>query len=1115
MTSGHVISPVPALDFPGGEMAGLIASKDWSSTPLGPIESWPRSLRTAVNLVFAQAFPMLIWWGPDHIQIYNDACRPILGAKHPQSLGEPASKCWQEVWPILQPLIDTPYHGGPSTWMEDLALEVNRHGFLEETHFTVAYSPLPDPEAPNGAGGVLATAHEITEKVVGERRLAILHDVRARVSDAKTPEEACSLAAATLERYSKDVPFALFYVLKPALLEEDIRGSPETKAVLAGAAGVAPGEPVSPAIIALGEDKGWPLGRARGDPYPVEQLRQRFASVPQGPWPDPPDLGVIVPLRCGKPCRYAGFSVLGASPRLCWDDQYRNFFELLAGQVAAAMFHATAYEQERKRAEALAELERAKTTFLSNVSHELQTPLTLLLGPIERLLHGEVQDQEQPLRMMRRNVLRLQKLVNSLLDFSRIDAGRVQAVYEPTDLALLTNDLCSSFRSTVEKAGLELSIDCPSLPQAVYVDREMWEKIVLNLLSNAFKFTFEGGIEVRLRAANQHAELSVRDTGVGIAGEDLARVFDRFHRVEGARSRAFEGTGLGLALVRELVHLHRGAVRVESDPGRGSTFTVSIPFGTAHLPLDGTQSRRDLASTAVPSEAYVEEAVRWLPATTSSDQKSAGSARILVVDDNADMRDYLVRLLGARFEVTAAKDGEQALQRILESPPELVIADVMMPGLDGFGLLRQLRSRPDTRMLPVILLSARAGEESRVEGVEAGADDYLVKPFSARELVARARAQIELARMRRASARREEEIRRHSEQEFRVLANAIPNLAWMARADGWVFWFNERWSEYTGATLEQMEGWGWQSVVDPEERTEVLNHWREALQTGSPFDRVVSLRGADDMYRPFLTRIIPIRDATGRVLRWFGTNTDVSEQKNTENALRRANADLEQFAYSASHDLQEPIRNVAVYAELLQRRYGDKLDEEGRRALRFMNEGARRMEMLVRDLLIYRQSSEPSDEPVAEVDANAVLDRAVADLAGTIQETGARVTRGPLPLVRMREVHLEQLFQNLIGNALKYRGADPPKVHVSAERAGDYWRFAVRDNGIGIDPKYREVIFGIFKRLHGGASRSGTGIGLAICQRLVERYGGRIWVESELGKGATFFFTIRAPGRAS
>ena len=748
----------------GGEMGERIRAFDWSRTPLGPRESWSPALHTTVGLLLANRFPMLLWWGPDYISIYNDAYAPILGRKHPWALGQPVSECWSEIWHILKPLIDAPFKGGPATWIEDLELHIQRLGFTEEGHFTVAYSPVPDSSESHEIGGVLATVHEITQKVVGERRIVILRDLGAQAAE-DSAEETCRVAAQTLARHGKDVPFAVLYLVDPD----------GAHARLAGAAGIAPGAEASPQMAPLDPaadtDRGWPLAAAFHSQtmVTVTNLSARFSTVPADPWADPLHRAVIVPVRSSKADELAGLLVAGVSSRLAFDEFYRGFYELLASQIATAIAKARAYEEEHKRAEALAEIDRAKTAFFSNVSHEFRTPLTLMLGPIEEL-KGSLGDSDtaatspqfQQLDLVHRNGLRLLKLVNTLLDFSRIEAGRVQAVYEPTDLAAYTADLASVFRSATEKAGLKLIVDCPPLSERAYVDCEMWEKMVLNLVSNAFKFTFEGEIEVKLRETASHFELVVRDTGTGISSDALPKLFERFHRVAGARGRTHEGSGIGLALVQELARLHGGSVSAESVDGKGSTFRVQIPIGHGHLPQKQIGAERTTASTALGARPFLEEALRWLPDAARDEELVVGDVapepahsrdderpRIVLADDNADMRDYVRRLLSSRYEVEAVADGAAALAAIERHAPDLVLSDIMMPRVDGLELLTRLRSDPRTSTFPIIFLSARAGEEARAEGLQTGADDYLIKPFTARELLARVTAHLQTARVRR------------------------------------------------------------------------------------------------------------------------------------------------------------------------------------------------------------------------------------------------------------------------------------------------------------------------------------------------------------------------------
>lgn len=782
-TSIHRPWPESLLD--GGEMSERIYRYDWSETQLGPIRAWPQSLRAVVNMILANSFPMIILWGPEYIQFYNDAFIPIAGHNHPQMLGAPCREIWSEIWDsILTPIFTRVGESRKSILIPNQHFPVLRFGYLEEVYCLTAYSALLDD---NGdVGGIMMTISETTGQVLGERRLKLLRDLGARSSEARTPREACRIVTETMAQSSSDIPFALIY-----LLDQNFNGD-GPGACLAASAGIQPGGAESPEVILLTDEetssKGWPLMAAlnatleapANTPFiRLDDLEERFGPMPGGPWPETSRTAVILPIA-SQTQEPIGFLVAGISPRRELDSQYSEFLALVTAQVATAISNAQAYEQEKKRAEALAELDRAKTTFFSNVSHEFRTPLTLMLGPLEEMLgHTDTLPPEdrQHVDIVYRNGLRLLRLVNSLLDFSRLEAGRVQANYQPTDLAQFTSELASVFRSTVEKGGLSYLVDCPPLSAPVYVDREMWEKIVLNLISNAFKFTFTGEIAVTQIQQDDQILLSVRDTGTGIAPDQLSKVFERFHRVKDSKSRTYEGTGIGLSLVQELVKLHGGTITVKSTPGEGTVFRVSIPAGCAHLPTEkirpSEKVRNGATQTAVPanSSAFVEEAMQWLPQedTPSRPEEimpgTAGSKleqamllpgaeslnrqRIVLADDNSDMLSYVKRLLLPYYDVVAVPDGEAALSAVREAMPDLVLTDVMMPRLDGFGLLHEIRQDPKTRMLPVIMLSARAGEEANIEGLEAGADDYLVKPFSARELLARVRSNLEMARIRR------------------------------------------------------------------------------------------------------------------------------------------------------------------------------------------------------------------------------------------------------------------------------------------------------------------------------------------------------------------------------
>jgi signal transduction histidine kinase/CheY-like chemotaxis protein len=620
----------------------------------------------------------------------------------------------------------------------------------------------------------------------------------------------------------------------------------------------------------------------------VEDLADLFGDdVPRGPWSDPPRQALILPLRASIAHPAAGFLIAGVSARLKLDDAYRDFYSVLANQIAVAIANARAYEEERQRAEALAELDRAKTNFFSNVSHEFRTPLTLMLGPLEDTLARSDNlppaDRER-LDTAQRNSLRLLKLVNTLLDFSRIEAGRIEASYEPTDLAALTAELASVFRSTIERADMKLLVDCPALADPIYVDREMWEKIVLNLISNAFKFTFEGQIEVSLRQAGSNVELTVGDSGTGIPAEEIPHLFERFHRVRGARGRSYEGSGIGLALVQELAKLHGGTVRVESEVDRGSRFIVSVPLGTAHLAEHRIGAPRTLASTGFRVDAVVDEISQWLrkddkgeksicdsgvapreiPVTDVVRPHNGAVERILLTDDNADMRQYVERLLTeSGYAVTVAADGREALRAARENKPDLVISDVMMPGLDGFGLLRELRADSRFATIPVIVLSARAGEEARIEGLQAGATDYLVKPFSARELLTRVQASLGFARVRREA----ESAVRRSEERFRALVNATSYAVYRMNSD-WTQLLELEGQGFIADTQTPSSLW-LDQYIHGDDRPQVLAAIEQAIAKKTMFELEHRVRRVDGSLGWTLSRAVPLFDAEGEIVEWF------------------------------------------------------------------------------------------------------------------------------------------------------------------------------------------------------------------------------------------------------
>ncbi len=735
-----------------GEVGGDLLAVDWAATPLGSIEAWPGSLTTVVRVLLTSRFAMWMACGPELTFLCNDAYRrDTLGKKYPWALGQPAREVWAEIWLEIGPRIQAVMSTGQATWDEALMLILERSGYREETYHTFSYSPLHDDQGL--VAGMLCVVSEETTRVIGERRMATLRELGSVASGGREEREFLDAACEVLGSNRFSLPFTV-----------------------------------------------------------VDLSDARFSELPTGAWDEPPERALLLPIPQPAHSTPFGFFVAGLNRFCPLDSDYSSFVGLIAQHLAAGIAAARAYDAERRRAKQLEELDRAKTAFFSNVSHEFRTPLTLMIGPLQDALGDPDGLASGQLELVHRNALRLLKLVNSLLDFSRAEAGRMRAEFRPTDIAKLTAELASTFREATERAGLELVGACDPPSQPVYVDRDLWERIVLNLISNAFKATLHGRIEVRIATIDRHVELAVIDPGTGIPPEEIARLFQRFHRVRSV-ARSYEGTGIGLALVRELAELHGGEVSVDSTVGKGSRFTVRVPLGSAHLPADQVhEESHEPAATIAP--LFVEEAMSWIEAPSEAlvpgaTELSGGSGdggsrpRVLIADDNPDLRRYLTMLLASQFDVEAVSDGTAALAVTRERRPDLLISDVMMPGMDGYELLAALRSSPDTQDLPVILLSARAGEESAIEGLEAGADDYLPKPFSGRELLARVSAHLFLSSLRRQAAADVRAERSRLEQTLQQM----PAGVLLAEApSGRIMMGNEQAAEILGEPIRDEDG---------------------------------------------------------------------------------------------------------------------------------------------------------------------------------------------------------------------------------------------------------------------------------------------------------------------
>ena len=1100
--------------FPGsGEMRARMRAFDWASTSVGPVEKWSQSLKSTVKTLLASRYPMILIWGDNLIQFYNGAYSKLIGDKHPAALGTDIRITLSEAWDTLGPMIGEVMTTGVANWVEGQMLLLERSGYREESYFSLSHAPAEDDSGQTL--GMFCVCSEITQQVLGERRLQLLRDLAAKAGETQSVETTCRDLGAAIMEHPLDVPFALIYLREPDGKTLRLHSSVRVTEV----------ELLRPSVdLTAAKNDIWSLAQAAAGETVLIQNVDSYGLLPGGPWNDPTKAAIAMPIASSSQTPL-GVLVAGVSPNRALDESYRAFYELLVAQVSVAVRNAQAHEEERRRAEMLAELDRAKTTFFSNVSHEFRTPLTLMLGPLEDALHDPLlpTTQHERIAVAHRNSLRLLKLVNTLLDFSRIEAGRIQAVYEPTELAALTTDLASVFRSAIEKAGLQLVVDCPPLPEPIYVDRDMWEKIVLNLLSNAFKFTHQGRIAVRQRLVSNNVELEVEDTGSGIPQSELGNVFKRFYQIAGTLSRTHEGTGIGLALVQELVKLHGGSLQVRSVYGTGSTFTVLIPRGKHHLPAERIGSERSLNSTSIRADAFVEEALRWLP-EEAGEQVSLGAgehifppARILLVDDNADMREYVRQLLSPRYEVTAVTDGEAALAAVSQQVPDLVLSDIMMPKLDGFGLLAQLRADERTRSVPIVLLSARAGEESRVEGLEAGADDYLVKPFSARELLTRVKTTLEMARLRQSAARSQLEVEAAKERAI-ILERVTDAFYGLDRQ--WRFtYINRRCEEYLGKTREELLG----QVV-----------WDEfPMVKGSAFEQQYHKAMREQVAVNFEV-LSPLSHRWVEVYAYPSSDGlsvnfhDISDRKELEQrreallqSERTARTEAErigrlkdEFLATLSHELRTPLNAILGWTQIL--RKGTIVPAELlQKGLETIDRNSRAQAQMIEDLLdMSRIISGKVRLDVESVNLNTVIQAAIESLLPSVQAKSIRLQTVldalPTPIAG-DPGRLQQVVWNLLSNAIKFTPKGG-KVQVKLEQVNSDVELSVSDTGQGIKPEFLPYVFDRFRQADASTTRQfgGLGLGLSIVKQLVELHGGTVQAAS-LGEGQGATFTVVLP----
>lgn len=1054
----------------GGEMGKLIRSMDWSQNALGPIENWPQSLKTAVSLCLSSTFPINIAWGPEHVQIYNDAYRPICGALHPASMGSKFKECWASALPVVGAHFDRAFDG-EGTYIPNQRMFLERYGYLEESFMTFSFSPIRDESGK--VGGIFHPISESTDKMLSSRRTQVIRDLAILLNEAKSTEEIYQLALKGMKDFELDIPFIHFY---------------EDKKFKVGV-GLSSNLDFTPFL----------------DRKIVEDLSGKYGDFTSGPYEAAPNRAMILPISPPGAENPIAHIVVGVSACRDLDQDYLSFYDMLNTTFTTAFANVLAFEEEQKRARALAEIDKAKTAFFSNVSHEFRTPLTLILGPLEDTLRETLEvKQRERLEVTHRNATRLLKLVNSLLDFSRIEAGRIEASYEPTDISNFTRELASLFRSATEKAGLDLIIRTDNLKGQYFVDKEMWEKIILNLISNAYKFTFSGAITVEVNEVMGGARIAVSDTGIGVSLEEVPRLFERFHRVQGAKSRTHEGTGIGLALVHELVNLHGGEIKASSEVGKGTSFEIFIPEGSGHLPIEKINISKKLESTSVKISAFLDEAQHWEHKNHTREEGAVHSERVvLLVDDNSDMRDYVGSILKEKWKVISAGDGQEALEILQLNKVDLVLTDVMMPVLDGFGLLKKIRNHDHLKSIPVIMLSARAGEESKIEGLDAGADDYLVKPFSAKELLSRVGSVLSI-----------NEVRSEALTKFKsMFDHASVNIA-LVTLKGEILDVNQAFVQSTGYDKEEVLGKPFALITHPDDVSSNLETFRKVSTGEIPsalFEKRYLKKNGGVMW--VQTGISVYYDENNRPMHVIAISQNIEDRKRSEAEAISANQAKSEFLANMSHEIRTPLGAILGYLDLMKNRNLGR--EKLENYISVIDRNSEQLLKIVDDILDLSKV-EAGKLTLERIDFNFL--GMIADLYSSM-EVRAREKKIDFkfealsllpPQVISDSVRLRQILMNVIGNAIKFTDQGFVKVMISFHK--DELVFDVTDTGRGISEVQSKSLFKPFTQADTSTTRhfGGTGLGLSLSRRLAQAFDGDFkLVSSELGAGSHFRVNVK------
>ena len=1066
----------------GGDLGALLRATDWSRTPVGPIESWPQSLRTAVSIVLSSKFAGYLAWGPAYTQFYNDSFRPILGAnKHP-AVGKSSRETFAEIWDTIGPLF-AQVMAGNAVGFEDLGLALDRNGYLEECFFTFSYSPVRDESGE--PAGVFVTPIETTARVVAERRMRTLQGLARRAASTSTDEAAWREAAGELAGNPQDLPFAFLYALDGEVARR--MGATATAA-----------DPAAPATIAPGGVAGWPLQEAArtGRPVVVSDVIARFGELRGPAFPEPVSTAVVLPLTRPGLAQPYGFAILGVSPRRALDAAYSEFLQLAADAIAAAL--SSSRDQRRERV--LEQLEEDERQRLEVLFRQVPVALAVLRGPLH---HFELSNPPYDALVDHRPLagLPVREAFPELAGQGFYEL--LDKVYE-TGEPFVGNDVPVKLRrgDRLEDAVIDLT----------YQPMRDREGAVTGIVAVAVDVTGQADARRKLRASEERyrslldnaRQVIWTNTPDGeMRGEQLG-----WARITGQTRAQYEGYGW-----TDAVHPDDRAPTVAAWQRAVAARGV---FEHEHR-------------VRAPDGGYRSYQIRAVP----------------ILEDDGRIREWV----GVHTDVTGQRDAErqarlerERLRRVFDQAP-VPIAVTRGPthvfescnelykrlvGRDPVG--RAFRDVfPEFAGLFEILDGVYATGEPYVgkafpaklvrhpgAGPEDGFFDFVFQPLSDGDGAARGNMMLAYEVTDQVRARRgiEElaESLRVSEQRFRSLAEAIPQQVWTARPDGQLDFVNDRVLQYFDRGFDEMIGSGWQGLVHEDDLPKTIERWVRSLQTGEPYENEFRLlRASDGAYRWNLAQALCVRDAEGNIVKWFGSNTDLHDRKQTEAdrerliaALERSNAELDQFAYVASHDLKAPLRGIGNLSEWLEEDLGPALNPPARDKLQKLRGRVHRMEALIDGILDYSRAGRVRHKP-ERVEVSRLLSEAIELLA---PRASAQVeVAGAMPVLTTEKVPLQQVFMNLIGNALKHARRDDAQVRVRVAEELRFFRFTVQDNGQGIAPEFHERIWGIFQTLEARDKVEGAGIGLSVVRKIVESRGGAAWVDSSPGQGAEFHFT--------